>query len=117
MLKTLKKMIAPRWLKGFGKTDWLEGEAPKQKPKVVFVLCVADKNGNPIRLATQSLDHLKANIAKFSNENIYYIARRYGDKMDEINAFPVFSKQMNGLISTREEAMMRLMQVIMSDPR
>lgn len=110
-------MIAPRWLKGFGKAEWEGGEAPKERPKVIYVLCVKDKSGTPVRLATQSLDHLKANIEKFADENIFYVARRFGDKMDQINSFPIFSQNMDALVSNKKEAMMRLMQVVINDPR
>jgi hypothetical protein len=100
--------------------NWLDGEKAPQKGeklKVVYVIGVWDNTNRLVRLATRSFDHLKANLFRFDESRIFYIARRWGQGMKEINAYAVNSEQTKQKVRKKEEALYLLSQVVMNDPR
>jgi len=100
--------------------DWLPGEPeqdPKKKPKALYIVAVTGDTGQLVRLATKSFDHLRANLRRFHDNRVNYIARRWGRGMKEIDAFAVYSEKAQEQIRTKDQAFAMLSAKVMSDPK
>ena len=96
-----------------------EGVSDKdlRKGKVVYILCLVGENGQPVRQGTHNLDYLKQAILKIPNDRIYYLGRRWGRSMKEVQMFAIFSNQMQEVVCDKMLAFNRLAAAVMSDPK
>jgi len=83
-------------------------------PDPKFVIAIKNpQGGTPIRLMTNSFDHLKANIDRFRTEDILYIAMRYGVFYKKIKAVAIYSPGLEGVYRGKKEALAELATIIM----
>lgn len=109
--KILKKLNVEAWLPDEDKLT-----VEQQKSKTIFIIALIADDGRIHRAATKSIDHVKANLYRFPDNRIAYLARRWGKGMKEVESFAVFSTDLGKVYRTKEQAFEALSQKVFSDP-
>ena len=87
------------------------------KKRVIYILCLVAENGLPERHGTDNLDHIKQAILRIPNDRIYYIGRRWGKEMSQIQTFAITSQKMQQVVCDKNIAFQRLAAAVISDPK
>lgn len=87
----------------------------KVYPRPKFIIGLRDPKGGkmPVRLVTDSFDHLKANIQKIDQRTVLYLAMRYGLFGKKVKAIAVFSPGLNEHVRNIRMAIAELATLVM----
>lgn len=110
--RLVRSLLDPSGLRKVKGIDGEELDRSGAKP-VYIVACrgwnKATQQYDMVRLGTHSIDHLRSNLRRFANEDIFYLARRRGRRFRDVKAIAVFSTKMEKVVCTKDQALQRLL--------